>query len=207
MASPALAPQQPRRLPLDQAFQEIASHVRSISTSLDLRWSERAEQATVCTLLIESGKRGWLLPWNPPRPKNAQALPLSRSLAQSAGETGPILAGNQPRPQEPPKPLPFPGFPRPPEPHPVPRRPVAKKGASSLDVMIRAFHEIEADLPPEVYESLLTWYGVRSPEEFRPEQVSQAAACYVALKMARDQYRADQQTTVEHFEATEDTWR
>ena len=53
----------------------------------------------------------------------------------------------------------------------------------------------------------MTWYGVTQPEDFRPEDVNGAAACYVALKRARDQYRADQLTTVEHFEQTEEGWR
>lgn len=202
MASPALAPQQPRRLPIDQAFTEIAAHVRNGLDSLGIRWTDQAEQATVCTILIQAGKCGWLLPWNPPQPKNAQALPLSRPPAQSAGEIGPVLAENPPRPQEPPKPIPFPQFPRTPEPQPAPTRP-----AASFPVMIRAFREIEAELPPEVFAAVLAWYGVAVPEDFRPEQVSQAAAYYIALKMARDQYRVDQQVTVEHFEATEDTWR
>ena len=73
--------------------------------------------------------------------------------------------------------------------------------------MIRAFREVAAELPPEVFTGVLAWYGVTEPEDFRPEQVPQAAACYVALKLARDQYRADQQTTVEHFEQTEEGWR
>jgi hypothetical protein len=73
--------------------------------------------------------------------------------------------------------------------------------------MIRAFREIEAELPPEVFAAVLAWYGVTQPEDFQPEQVNQAAACYVALKLARDQYRADQLTTVEHFEQTEEGWR
>jgi hypothetical protein len=55
--------------------------------------------------------------------------------------------------------------------------------------------------------AVLAWYGVAVPEDFRLEQVSQAAACYIALKMARDQYRVDQQVTNEHFEATEAGWR
>ena len=93
--------------------------------------------------------------------------------------------------------------------HPASEDAKAPAAASNpaFSVMIRAFHEVEADLPPEVYSAILEWHHITRPEDFGPDQIKQAAACYIALKNAREQYRADQQTTIEHFEATEDLWR
>jgi hypothetical protein len=197
---------------MDQAFIEAAAHVRNGLDSLGIRWNDEAEQAAVCTILIQAGKSGWLLPWNPPpvicgpaKPQNAPTRPVSRPVTQLPDDLCPILAQSVVEAKE-----------RRSGPRPVPSRETsdgapatgaASTPKSSFDVMIRAFHEIEADLPPEVFTAVLAWHGVTVPEDFRPDQVTKAASCYVALKTARDQYRADQQITAEHFEAIEEGWR
>lgn len=204
MASPMPATRPPR-IPMCQAFFEAVAIVRDGLDRNGIRWDPQSEQDAVSTLLIQAGKAGMLLPWNPPAPAKLP-IPINRpSQTPPAARQG----SEAPRPvvSEP----------------PAARRGTgqinAKVGASedapapaaasnpSFGVMLRAFREVEANLPPEVFQSVLNWYGAETPGDFRPEQVSQAAACYVALKMARDQYRVDQQITVEHFEQTEEGWR
>lgn len=94
MASPALAPNRPRQIPMDQAFVEAAAHVRNGLESLGIRWTPEAEQDAVSTLMIQAGKCGWLLPWNSPpaQPKNA-TIPASQVRQDAAADDlGPILA-------------------------------------------------------------------------------------------------------------------
>src|ERR1700690_193833 len=78
MASPMPAPSRPPRIPMDVAFLEAAAHVRNGLDSLGIRWSDQAEQAAICTMLIQAGRSGWLLPWNPPSTRaqsRLEALP------------------------------------------------------------------------------------------------------------------------------------
>jgi hypothetical protein len=204
-----------------QAFSEAVAIVRNGLESNGIRWNPEAEQDAVSTLLIQAGKAGMLLPWNPPNTRAQSRLealpdpnapkretvppPTPRAAGISAAPAAiPINRPKEARQddaQQPAAPLRGVSVPE------TPRTLKTPPNAKSLPVMIQAFREIALELPPEVFTAVLAWYGVTQPEEFRPEQVNAAAACYVALKLARDQYRADQQITVEHFEQTEEGWR
>ena len=155
MAAPMPATTRPPRLPMDVAFLEAAAHVRNSLDALGIRWSDQAEQAAVCTILIQAGKSGWLLPWNPPQ----------KSRQDDRSEAGRL-----------PDVLPDPPAPRTrlsqPQPINTPKRPasegaavtVAASTSKSFPVMIRAFHEIAQELPPEVFTAVLMWYGVEKPK-------------------------------------------
>jgi hypothetical protein len=216
MAAPMPATTRPPRIPMDQAFLEAAAHVRNGLEALGIRWTPEAEQDAVSTMLIQAGRSGWLLPWNspgplagsrdsrPPAPIPAMPDPLAGSREARSRTAIPINTGKEAPPlARPEAAAPPPIVPDP----PAFRTRQQPASAKSFPVMIRAFHEIEAELPPEVFTTVLAWYGVEVPEQFSPDQTAQAAACYVALKLARDQYRVDQQITTEHFEQTEEGWR
>jgi hypothetical protein len=209
MASPMPAPSRPARIPMCQAFFEAVAIVRNGLESNGIRWNPEAEQDAVSTLLIQAGKAGMLLPWNPPSIRAQSHLEALPDPSAPKRETVPPTAIPINRPSEPRQDAhhgnaaPFRGVSVPETPQPL----KTPSSAKSLPVMLRAFREIAAELPPEVFTAVLAWYGVTQPEDFQPDQVNQAAACYVALKLARDQYQADQLTTVEHFEQTEEGWR
>lgn len=195
----------PSRIPYDVAFEQIVRFVGRTIQETGEQWSAGERQAAACTIFIQAARDGILCRWEPPAQKSpAQCSKIDRGAIGDTLEDvlgASIIQARQRRNNADSGPQPV--TPRPSEDAPAP----AAAPNPSFSVMIRAFHEIEADLPPEVYAAVLEWHRVTRPEDFRPEQVKQAAACYVALKNARTQYRIDRQTTIEHFEATEDSWR
>lgn len=194
----------PPRIPADIAFRELVGIVSAGLQFHNIRWTPEAEQDAVCSLFIQAARDGFITLWNRPEPAKTPT-PINRTSDPpkfDRGATGDDLTGvlgasiEQARQRQASAKSPTVA------PEPPNRRPVG-----SFAVMIAAFHEIESEVPPEVYHAILEWHHVTRPEDFQPDQPKEAAACYVALKTARDQYRADQQTTVEHFEQIEEGWR
>lgn len=62
-AVPVAMPAPPLKVPANVAFGEIVSFVKSELDARGEQWNDEARQAAVCTLFIESGKQGWLAPW------------------------------------------------------------------------------------------------------------------------------------------------
>ena len=132
MSAPAMQTK-PTRIPTDEAFGDCAFHVRSQLDRHGIRWSDQAEQAAVCTMLIAASQKGWLLPWNDP-----PAVPAAPRTPTPINRPAPAA--------EPARPAIFP--PAPPltggnPPQPLKTAPSAK----SFPVMIGAFREIEGELP------------------------------------------------------------
>ena len=202
MATPIRQSVPPMRVTYNRAFAEAVQIVQSALQEAGVRWTPDAEQAAVCTLLIAADKHGYLDMWESPEPKQpaqpkiTPVKPVSRPVAQSPEDLGPVLAESIRQARE-----------RQNQAKPTSDGARATEAVSNpaFSVMLRAFTEIAQELPPEVYTAVLEWHGVRRPEDFRPEQVNSAAACYVSLKNARTEYRtrvADP-TSFEHFTAGE----
>ena len=141
MTAPIAA--RPPRIPMDQAFYEIAAHVRDRLNSLGIHWGDQAEQAAVCTLLIQAGKCGWLLPWNSPGPiaparesSSRSAIPINRPSEPGKIDARDAAASRRDS-QHPPE------F----------RTHQQAPSAKSESVIVRAFREIEKELDPDVYRT------------------------------------------------------
>lgn len=193
----------PIRVSYDRAFLECCQIVQRSLNETGLRWTPEAEQAAVCTLIIAADKRGLLTMWEaPPEPEPIRRTPSPvRTMPnRESGDMTGILAASieharakqqQPNGGIPPANLGGGGQ--------------RSSPPSSFDVMLQAFDLIAQELPPEVYSAVLEWHGVSSPQQFTRERQAPAIACYVALKQARDEYRAKcaDPTTFEHFQAEE----
>ena len=194
-AAPSTQPNRPPRIPMDQAFTEAAAHVRNGLESLGIRWSDQAEQAAVCTLLIAASQKGWLIPWNPP----ASPEPIREAVPPTAIPINrPIEPGKLARPEAA----------RPPEVSQDPPAPRPRVGQASDSPIVRAFREIAREIPQDEYQIVLTMYGVEKPEDFPPTGVAASVECYLNLKQIREKHKREADPrSFAHFEATEEGWR
>ena len=171
----------PARIPMCQAFSEAVAIVRNGLEANGIRWDPQAEQDAVSTLLIQAGKAGMLLPWNPPHhhsPVPALPDPLSpvpalpdHPLASERDQRSipsaiPINSHSQPRQEarqgtaaptvrvlDPPGSQPRTAPASVKSPNAPPLAETEAKRPSGISVMIRAFREVEPELPPEVWST------------------------------------------------------
>lgn len=210
----------PMRVAYNRAFTECCQIVQEALKQTGIRWTAEAEQAAACTLFIAADKHGYLDMWEspaesrPPAPIHAMPDPAeSRPPAPINAMPDPLAGRREARstPARPSDDL-LPTLARSIEAAKLRQSapsPDSANGAAKAEpwfpVMLRAFREIEQDVPPEIFTAVLEWYGANSPESFTPDRQTQAIGCYVALKQAREDYRrrcADP-TSFENFAASE----